>query len=94
MIISSLLPTDFIIRKFKKTIWSFFSKFLVFFQIFQMGLGPSKVTDNLYVGSLRDGTDAKKLEKHQITHIVTILSSLQYKTEENKEVDQFTVPGG
>ena len=57
-----------------------------------MGLGPSKITENLYVGSLRDGTDSKKLEKHEITHIVTILSNLQYKTEENKAVDQFTIP--
>ena len=60
--------------------------------ILEMGLGPSKVTEQLYVGSLRDGTDAKKLEKAEITHIVTILSSLQYKTEEQKSTDQFTIP--
>ena len=62
------------------------------FKLLEMGLGPSKVTEQLFVGSLRDGTDAKKLEKAEITHIVTILSSLQYKTEEQKSTDQFTIP--
>jgi len=50
-----------------------------------MGLGPSKIYENFYVGSLRDGTDPKKLEENGITHIVSILSSMQYKKSDKSE---------
>ena len=37
-----------------------------------MGLGPSKVAEGLYVGSVRDGTDRKKLSEANITHIISV----------------------
>ena len=61
-----------------------------------MGLGPSKIVDGLYVGSIRDGTDRKKLTDAKITHIVSLLSDKQKGgltgTKKQQKKDKFTEP--
>ena len=53
-----------------------------------MGVGPSKIVDRLYLGSIRDGTDKKKLTGSNITHILSLLSEKQLETGEGKQEEQ------
>ncbi len=37
-----------------------------------MGNGMNKIVPGLYLGSIKDSTDAKQLETNRITHILAI----------------------
>ena len=57
----------------------------------KMGVGPSKIVDRLYLGSIRDGTDKKKLTGSNITHILSLLSKKQLETGEGKQEEQLNI---
>ena len=50
-----------------------------------MGVGPSKIIERLYVGSIRDATDKKKLNDNKITHILSLLSQKQISDQKRSE---------
>ncbi|CBY13950.1 unnamed protein product [Oikopleura dioica] len=57
-----------------------------------MGVGPSRLSENiqLYLGSIRDATDKKKLSGAEITHLVSILSEKQSSSLDKSKNDKFT----
>ena len=59
-----------------------------------MGIGPSRLSENikLYLGSIRDATDKKKLSGAEITHLVSILSKKQSSSLDKSKNDKFTEP--
>lgn len=59
-----------------------------------MGVGPSRLSENiqLYLGSIRDATDKKKLSGAEITHLVSILSEKQSSSLDKSKNDKFTEP--
>lgn len=60
----------------------------------QMGVGPSLLSLNLslYVGSIRDATDKKKLTGAAVTHILSILSAKQIESQSSSKENKFTEP--
>ncbi|CAG5111406.1 Oidioi.mRNA.OKI2018_I69.chr2.g5718.t1.cds [Oikopleura dioica] len=59
-----------------------------------MGVGPSRLSESiaLYLGSIRDATDKKKLSGAEITHLVSILSNKQISQMRKSTSDKFTEP--
>jgi len=57
----------------------------------KMGVGPSNIVDRLYLGSIRDGTDKKKLTGSNITHILSLLSKKQLEMGEGKQEEQLNI---
>lgn len=59
-----------------------------------MGVGPSRLSENiaLYLGSIRDATDKKKLSGAEITHLVSIISEKQISQQSKAKSDKFTEP--
>lgn len=56
-----------------------------------MGVGPSKIIERLYVGSIRDATDKKKLKNTEITHILSLLSEKQISDQKKSEAVRFNL---
>ena len=56
-----------------------------------MGVGPSKIIERLYVGSIRDATDKKKLNDNKITHILSLLSQKQISDQKKSESARFKI---